>query len=93
MKALLRSIGADVPKIRDVGKYLEKFKQYLPAEISNNLDEIRRISKSLRKERELAFYGAEDFIPLEEYTREEAEKAIEDAEFVYHIVAKTLEHE
>uniref|UniRef100_A0A832A3P2 DNA-binding protein n=1 Tax=Desulfacinum infernum TaxID=35837 RepID=A0A832A3P2_9BACT len=52
-----------------------------------HLHEIRRISKRLRKERELSFYGAEDFIPTEEYDVEDADHAIKDAAFVYQIVS------
>jgi hypothetical protein len=40
---------------------------------------IKAISKRLRKERELSFYGAEDFIPTEEYDLADAEQAIKDA--------------
>ena len=39
------------------------------------------ISHRLRKEREFAFYGDEDFIPTEEYTREDAQAALDDAWF------------
>ncbi|AIY90673.1 hypothetical protein GACE_1642 [Geoglobus acetivorans] len=49
---------------------------------------MTRISKELRKERELSFYGAEDFIPLEEYTAEEALRAINYAKFVVDVVRK-----
>ena len=49
------------------------------------------ISKRLRKEREL-FYGAEDFVPLEEYTAEEASQAIEDAKFVVEVVRRAYGH-
>lgn len=48
--------------------------------MNESLDEVKRISKRLRKERELSFYGAEDFIPTEEYDLEDAQEAIRDAE-------------
>jgi hypothetical protein len=39
--------------------------------------------KRLRaKEREFAFYGDEDFIPTEEYPRQDAGAALDDARFV-----------
>ena len=63
----------------------------LPKEISDNLSKIKRISKRLRKERELSFYGADDFIPLEEYDREEALKAVKDAEFVVNTILRAYE--
>lgn len=88
LKAVLRNVGIDVPKIHDVSRILEKYKDLLPEEIRKNLKKIMMISKRLRKERELSFYGAEDFIPLEEYTAEEALQAIEDAKFVVEVVRR-----
>ncbi len=90
LKAVLRNLGVEVPKLHDVGKILEKYKDILPKEIKENLDKIKRISKRLRKERALSFYGAEDFIPLEEYDKEDAKKAIEDAKFIVKVVMKSF---
>ena len=39
------------------------------------LSRIAQISKALRKERELSFYGDIDFIPTEEYSLEDAVQA------------------
>lgn len=86
LKAVLRAIGVEVPKIHDVGRTLEKHRQLLPPALNNSLDEIKIISKRLRKERELSFYGAEDFIPTEEYDLDDAKMAIKDAEFVLNAV-------
>ena len=40
----------------------------------------------------MSFYGAEDFVPLEEYTAEEASQAIEDAKFVVEVVGRAYGH-
>ena len=48
------------------------------------------ISTALRKERELAFYGAIDFIPTDEYTREHAEQALGDATWVVSVAARVI---
>ncbi|HQN49330.1 MAG TPA: HEPN domain-containing protein, partial [Caldisericia bacterium] len=53
--------------------------------ISKNFEKIKEISKYLRKEREFAFYGDVDFIPTEEYSKEDAVKALKDAEFIVSI--------
>jgi len=90
LKAVLRAVGVEVPKMHDVGRPLESNKDLLPPEIVANLSEIRRISKRLRKERELSFYGAEDFIPTEEYDLSDAEEAIRDARFVLESVRQGL---
>ena len=50
LKAVLRIVGIDVPKIHDVGKVLIKYRNLLPEEIRKNLEDIARISKELRKE-------------------------------------------
>ncbi|MBZ4660009.1 MAG: hypothetical protein JG766_1932 [Desulfacinum sp.] len=90
LKAVLRAEGVEVPKIHDVGRVLEKYREHLPRGLTAHLPEIRRISKRLRKERELSFSGAEDFIPTEEYDLEDAEQAIDDAAFVYRIVSEAF---
>jgi HEPN domain-containing protein len=91
LKAVLRAIGVEVPKIHDVGRVLEQHVEILPLPLSRHIGEIKRISKRLRKERELSFYGAEDFIPTEEYGIEDAKQAIEEAGFVLRIVREAFE--
>lgn len=93
LKAILRNVGIEIPKVHDVSKTIEKNLDYMPSSIKENISEIKRISKSLRKEREISFYGADDFIPTEEYTEEEANKAIKDAKFIYEIIKKGLNEE
>lgn len=90
LKALLRAAGIEVPKIHDVGRTLEDNKDLLPPAVCERLAEIRSISKRLRKERELSFYGAEDFVPTEEYELSDANQAIEEARFVLEVVRKAL---
>ncbi|MCR4429535.1 MAG: HEPN domain-containing protein [Tepidanaerobacteraceae bacterium] len=90
LKAVLRAIGVEVPKIHDVGRILEKHKDSLPALLQQRLEDIKKISKRLRKERELSFYGADDFIPTEEYGPEDAKMAIEDAGFVLKTVEEAF---
>lgn len=67
-----------------------KYEDLLPEELRQNLKKIATISKRLRKERELSFYGAEDFIPLEEYTAEKALRAINDVKFVVNTIARAF---
>ena len=81
-KGMLRRIGIDPPKWHDVGSIIVEHRQKFPEEMRADLDRVAEISKLLRRERELSFYGDIDFLPTEEYTRDEAEQAIEDAQFV-----------
>ncbi|MCC6274190.1 MAG: hypothetical protein IT572_12070 [Deltaproteobacteria bacterium] len=45
-----------------------------------HLEEIVSVSRSLRKERELAFYGTEDWIPTEEYSEKDSTETIQKVE-------------
>jgi hypothetical protein len=82
MKGMLRYVGVDPPKWHDVGPILAEHRDLLPETIKGVLTRLQEISKRLRREREFAFYGDIDFIPTEEYTRQDAQQAIEDARFV-----------
>lgn len=90
LKAALRHLGLEAPKTHDVSKVFQEKKDILPPLLANNLDEIVSISRTLRKERELAFYGTEDWIPTEEYSKEDSQEAIRKTERIFEIVSKTL---
>ncbi len=90
LKGMLRQAGIDPPKWHDVGMILEEQKRLFPAIVKKEVPKLVRISKWLRKERELSFYGDIDFIPSEEYTKKDAEKAIRDANFTVRIVGRVV---
>jgi len=50
--------------------------------VTDRLRELAEISKSLRKDRELAFYSDIDFIPTEEHSIKEGQQAYEGAKRV-----------
>ena len=82
LKGVLRVVGLDPPKEHDVSKYMAKERGRLPAVVVAHLQEIRKMSKRLRRERELAFYGADDFIPSDEYDVDDSTEAIQSAEAI-----------
>ena len=82
LKAMLRQIGIDPPKQHDVGGLLQDFRDRFDSAVAERVDRLAAVSKWLRKERELAFYGDVDFVPSSEYHREDADRAIADARFV-----------
>lgn len=86
LKGMLRFVGIEPPKQHDVGGLLREHRDRLPARVSSEVDRLADISHRLRKEREFAFYGDEDFIPTEEYTREDAQAALDDARFALSLV-------
>jgi len=81
-KGMLRQMGIEPPKWHYVCKLLISYEGRFPESICPHMPRMAEISKWLRKERELAFYGDIDFIPSEEYTEEDAQRAIDDAAFV-----------
>lgn len=82
LRGLLRILGVDPPKEHDVSKFLAAQGRRLPKAVADHLPEIRRMSKRLRRERELAFYGGDDFVPSEEYDAEDSSEAIGFAESI-----------
>jgi hypothetical protein len=52
------------------------------------VDQIAKISRKLRRDRELAFYGTEDLTPSEFYREEDAREALDDARWI-HSLCKT----
>jgi HEPN domain-containing protein len=89
-KAMLRRAGIDPRKWHDVGPIILEHLAHFPSGLHADLAQAARISKALRKERELSFYGEVDFVPSEEYTREQAAQAIADAGFVVELAAKLI---
>ena len=91
LKGMLRAIGIEPPKLHDVGGLLHEHRGRLTADIAHEVDDLALISKALRKERELAFYGDVDFIPTEEYSLADAEKAKAGAEKVVRVARRAID--
>lgn len=79
-KALLRQVGIDPPKWHEVSDILIAHETFFPEEVRKEFVPLAPVAKWLRKERELSFYGDIDFIPSEEYTKEDALRAIAGAQ-------------
>jgi HEPN domain-containing protein len=90
LKGILRFVGIEPPKFHDVGALLLEHRDRLKGIPVGEIRRMAKISKRLRKERELAFYGEIDFIPTEEYTKGDARSAIRDAQFVVERARKLI---
>jgi HEPN domain-containing protein len=79
LKGLLRAHGVIPPRIHDVSDVLLAERQRFPDGLQKELDELASISRNLRRDRELAFYGAEDLTPSGFYSKQDAEQARDGA--------------
>ena len=82
LKGLLRSAGIDPPRVHDVADVLEAERSRLPAALAGDIDRLAAASRGLRRDRELAFLGAEDLVPSDFYREPDAAEALDDARFV-----------
>ena len=75
LKGLLRAFGVDPPRIHDVADVLIAERERLPKDLWPHLDRLATVSRTLRRDRELAFYGAEDLTPSSFYREADAVSA------------------
>ena len=87
LKGLLRAAGIDPPRVHDVSDVLAAERERLPTALGE--DDVSRLaaaSRELRRDRELAFYGAEDLTPSDFYRDRDATAAREAARLVVGLV-------
>jgi len=86
LKGLLRACGVEPPRVHDVSDVLKLERDRLPSQVIPHLAGLVDASRALRRDRELAYYGAEDLTPSGFYTRDDATAAREAAVFVVGVV-------
>lgn len=87
LKGLLRAHGIAPPRVHDVSDIIEAERERLPEALAPAIDDLVQISRELRRDRELAFYGAEDLTPSGFYERGDAERARAGARRTVQVVA------
>lgn len=90
LKGMLRAVGVEPPKHHDVGRLLNEHAERFDEDVRKGFKRAADISKRLRKEREIAFYGDVDFIPSEEYSADDARRALEDAKWIVELAKRVL---
>ena len=90
LKALLRASRIEVPRVHDVSPLLVEHAARLPDAARQHLDELVSASRSLRRDRELAFYGSEDLTPSEFYGPADSAEARKLASRVVEIVSAAV---
>jgi HEPN domain-containing protein len=91
LKGMLRAVGVEPPKVHDVGPLLVEHSSFFVSDVRGELSRAAAISKRLRRDRELAFYGDVDFIPTEEYTNADSQQAYDDAAWVVRLAARVID--
>ena len=90
LKGMLRQVGMEPPHWHDVGRFVGEHRGRFPGVTDADIERLTAVSTALRKERELAFYGAIDFIPTDAYTREQAQQALADAAWVVSVAGRVI---
>jgi HEPN domain-containing protein len=85
-KATIRFLGAEPARVHDVSAQLDELRERVPKKLHAEVDELIVISRDLRRDRELAFYGTEDLTPSEFYSKKDATKALGQAKRAIEIV-------
>jgi hypothetical protein len=75
LKGLLRASGIEPPRIHDVADVLLAERERLPEKLRSQVEQLAAHSRALRRDRELAFYGAEDLTPSSFYREADAAQA------------------
>jgi HEPN domain-containing protein len=86
LKGLLRSVGVEPPRIHDVADVIEAERGRIPESLRPDIPRLAAASRTLRRDRELAFYGAEDLTPCDFYRKHDATDAREAARLVVRLV-------
>jgi HEPN domain-containing protein len=91
LKGLLRRCDIEAPRVHDVSDILRENAARLPKPAASALDELCEISRRLRRDRELSFYGSEDLTPSDFYREADAREARRQARRVVDVVRKAFE--
>lgn len=82
LKAILRRCRIDTPRLHDVSDLLAEARPALSEALAQDVERLCEISRRLRRDRELAFYGSEDLTPSDFYREKDAREARDNARWV-----------
>jgi len=93
LKAALIWAGVEVPRSHDVGPWLRRESGRFPEFFRKIIPKLASISRTLRAERELSFYGDEaSGVPAEDlYSQEDADMYLREAEEVIEVCQRLIE--
>ncbi len=95
LKACLRSIGVEYPKVHDVGDILTLYPSSFPEWMRGELSRLAEISRELAEKRAPSIYGVEALgKPASQlFNREDAEEALRKARYVHSIAYRLIVEE
>jgi hypothetical protein len=82
--------SAPAPRIHDVSDILLAERERLPEPVRPEVERLATISRDLRRDRELASYGAEDLTPSSFYSQGDATRAREGAALTVRLVRSAV---
>ena len=86
LKGLLRASGIEPPRLHDVADVLLAERERLPVALKADVERLAAASRDLRRDCELAFYGAEDLTPSSFYREADAVRARDAARLAVKLV-------
>jgi len=93
LKAVLKAVGIEYPKIHDVSDVLIDVKDRFPEWFKKELNFISQSSKILVGKREISFYGGEEALlsPNDVIGRGDAEDSLNRAKHIHMLCKKLIE--
>jgi HEPN domain-containing protein len=93
LKACLRLVGIDYPKVHDPSDILIEYRDRFPPWFRDEVDFMASVSKRLCAKREISFYGGEEAMlsPEELVSREDAVEAVNAASRILNVARRLLE--
>lgn len=92
LKAILKAVGIDYPKVHDVSDILLDIKERFPEWFKAEIEFLRESSKILTKKREISLYGGEEafLAPEDVISREDADDAVNRATIAHELCSRLI---
>lgn len=93
LKACLRSVGIEYPKVHDVGDLLRLHPSRFPEWMRNELEKLAEVSRDLAEKRAPSMYGIEALgkPPSQLFTKDDAKDSLKKARYVHTLASRLLE--
>lgn len=92
LKACLRTVAVEYPKVHDVGDILKISQHKFPEWMKEEIDTLADISRDLAEKRAPSMYGIETLgkTPSQLFNKKDSEEALQKAKYVHKIASKFI---